>query len=872
MPDRGIVLVGPAGEREFFYEEQVPAALASGWAPAGDVVAESGLTGSRVQLSGDQYAQMQQRAPGSLVTADPEAERAIEAQALGEQRHGGLGNNIIAAGEGAAGALTLGLSDIALDAAGADTAERAKFASTGRMIGEVGASVATAFSPFGKGAVAKALTATPAGAISKLASGGKTALGRVALAAGEGTAYGVGQAISTVALADPGMTAEQVVSELGQGALLGAALGAGAGALGEGVRAVGAMRSARPAAALDFNSDGMKGVVGDMAKAHQTVDDVVEFAEREHLSFVKSTKDEATAKATQEMLAASPRQKELSELRYYRNELENLVATEGTHQLTVAEPLVKRMNEIALKVGDPRLPPIVWDDIAEAVVEGGAKGQGRQLMSLVKRADGLTTKFEKVLLEDATSAARKLVVDDPALVKAFPRAPREALGLLPTEAVKPESFKRLLKLADREPQKLVKHAAEIDNYFKEAAEAVKGNAVAEMRIAEAVASYSAALERVVPAEAQAVLSDPRVLGSILGIEAGIELLPDETPGKRLLQLAAAYKLVGGVAGLRGAQRSLGKRIANAIGRRAAAGAASGAVRELPLVRGLGSAGQTGAVGAAASAGYEGYGAIQRWMSGRGIKAAMATEAQAKAAVGASVDKVANGAPAKRGRGMPLMNAVLDKLVGEPESKKSPQEKFKVVQDRLAKFTVAPDAVMAGAYEALRPLQEVNEYLADDAESVLGKQFEYLQSIIPKDPGTMIVLGKSMWQPTDRELYEFSQAAAGVLFPLDTIEAISDGLVPPQAAEAIAATNPELFMKYQHGLIERADEVRANSTMNQRIALGLAFKVPLEPTADPRYVTFVQNMHAQKTMQDAAGKAGESSTPEESFSDAQKLLS
>jgi hypothetical protein len=136
----------------------------------------------------------------------------------------------------------------------------------------------------------------------------------------------------------------------------------------------------------------------------------------------------------------------------------------------------------------------------------------------------------------------------------------------------------------------------------------------------------------------------------------------------------------------------------------------------------------------------------------------------------------------------------------------------------------------------------------------------------------VVLGKSMWQPSDRELYEFGMCAMGVCMPLETIGLIADGLVPPQAAHALAVANPELFTKFQMGIMERADEVRANSTYNQRIALGLAFQVPLEPTADARYVAFQQDMHAQKTMAQAAGEAGEANTPEESYSDAQKLLS
>jgi hypothetical protein len=186
--------------------------------------------------------------------------------------------------------------------------------------------------------------------------------------------------------------------------------------------------------------------------------------------------------------------------------------------------------------------------------------------------------------------------------------------------------------------------------------------------------------------------------------------------------------------------------------------------------------------------------MQRWLSVRGVKAAMTTEAQASAAIGAAVNKVATGTPAKRARGMPALNVVLDKLLGNDEhTSKTPQQKFKVVQERLAKATVAPEATLDGVYELLRPLQQVSEQLADMAETVLGVQLSYLQSIMPKDPGTNMVLGKSYWQPTDRELYEFSLGAAGVLFPLDTIEAISDGLVPPQAAEAVAATNPELLM-------------------------------------------------------------------------------
>lgn len=775
MADRGVVLTNAAGERQFFYDEQVAAALDAGWAPAGDQVVESDLTGGRAVLTGEQYSKAIANDPGSLHGPDVEAERALQVQRQGEARYGGLGQGLLAAGEGAAGALTLGLSDLALDKLGADTAERAKF-SDGRIVGEIAGTAATILSPFGKGSIAKVLGATPAGAVAKFGAGGSSALARVAHTAGEGIAYGVGQALSNVALAEPGITAEQVVSELGQGALLGAALGAGGGLLGEGVRAVSKLRPAK-SAVLDLEHGAAKEALEGLAEAHRTIDDFAAIAQaqgRKHAAEVR-----ATINAEQAMAGIDPS-----------------------------------------KLG----------------VEFAAS------------------------IDDAVKAVRP-----PAPKKAAARA---VFDLADGEKITPAAFKRLLK---KEPNELYKRAVKLDEYYASALATAKGNEVATTRIREAMGAYGEALGKIMEPEAVAAMSDPKVLLSLLGVEAGAEVVLPEGPAKDFLQLAAAYKLMGGVAGLKGSTRSLGRRVANAIGKRAAAGLGSGLVRTSPVVSGLGPALGTAAVGAGASAGYESYGVVQRWLSGRGQQSALVSHGAVQVKIGAAVERVAAGKPT-RARAMPTTNAILDRLLGEEPGKRTPAEKYAVIQDRLAKFSVAPDAALESIYQLLKPVQEVSEQLADLMETVLSVQLPYLTSKMPRDTGTMMMFGKSMWQPTDRDLYEFAMHAVGVIMPLEAVDMIADGVVPPQAAEALAATNPEIFAKFQHSIIEHADDIRANSTYNQRISLGLAFQLPLDPTTDPRYVAFVQQMHAQKTMQQAAGSSGEGSTPQESYSDAQKLLS
>lgn len=732
-----------------FTIDEARAALESGeW--AGAVETQDVVTGRQVTATPEQ---VMRTSPHEVAAGD--ASLGME-QALAGAEHeaySGVGDQLLGAAEGAASVLTLSASDWALDQAGADTALRAEH-TAGRTVGEVAAIVGTAFSPFGKGALAKALTKLPGGAVSKFGAGGKGALARVAHVAGEGTAYGLAQASTNLALAEPGVAAESWASELGQGALLGMALGGVAGVGSEAVRAVGAVRGMRKTRALDLSAGPGKDAVAALTKAQLEIDDIVRAAKTEH------------------------------------------------------------------------------DVLAKQVIE----------------ASGGTVKINP---------------------RTFPEPDyRKIFDHLSDEALTPASFTRLLKMGESNPQELLKRVAMIDESHAAAMAAVKGNEVATARLAEATGAYKAALDNLVPAETQKLLSDPAVLGAILG--ASEVIVPEGTPGKSLLQLAAAIKLTGGALGRGGGGTGRVSRMINAIGKRASAGFASGLARGLPVVKRMGPAAGTAVAGGSASAGYEMYGWAQRTFF-NGARSAVSAEAAARSGIAGAVERVANGTPVKA-RAMPATTMVLDRLLGDPEqASKTPQQKFKVIQERLSKFSVAPDAVSASMYELLKPVAEISEQLADMMEILVGDQLSYLQAKMPQDPGTMMMFGKSMWQPTDRELYEFSMCAMGVLMPLETVDLIADGLVPPQAAEALAATNPEIFTKMQQGIIERADEVRENSTYNQRISLGLAFQLPLDPTTDPRYVTFVQNMHAQKSMEQAAGSSGEGSTPEESYSDAQKLL-
>lgn len=165
--------------------------------------------------------------------------------------YGGPGGTVAAAGAGALSGITLGLSDVALDAAGGGHTLRAlqeenPYTSLGaNIVGAIAPAIlsggaSAAESTVGLGA--KILAHSPAalasrvgGAVTGLGKGAgllaRTAAG-AAGAGAEGALYGGGQYLSQIALEDKPLSAEGFVGAMGHGALFAAPIG-GAATLGQ---------------------------------------------------------------------------------------------------------------------------------------------------------------------------------------------------------------------------------------------------------------------------------------------------------------------------------------------------------------------------------------------------------------------------------------------------------------------------------------------------------------------------------------------------------------------------------------------------------------------------------------------------------------
>jgi hypothetical protein len=173
----------------------------------------------------------------------PDASQQVANEQAGflEEMHGGAGNQALALGEGVLSGVSLGGSDVLLDAFGTETQQRAAQNPGTRLVGEIGgiiaATVATGGTAGGAGAsrLGAMLAKTPAGALSKATTQlGRNIGGLKGLAAAqsiEGAGYALGQTGSQLLITDEPLSAEAVWAELGKNA----AFGAGAGLVGAGV-------------------------------------------------------------------------------------------------------------------------------------------------------------------------------------------------------------------------------------------------------------------------------------------------------------------------------------------------------------------------------------------------------------------------------------------------------------------------------------------------------------------------------------------------------------------------------------------------------------------------------------------------------------
>lgn len=238
--------------------------------------------------------------------------------------------------------------------------------------------------------------------------------------------------------------------------------------------------------------------------------------------------------------------------------------------------------------------------------------------------------------------------------------------------------------------------------------------------------------------------------------------------------------------------------------------------------------------------------INSLMGGEGLLGSvLSAKSRLGARVNANILKWARPTAAALRRGAPAYAAILRHTALSSD----PQDEKAGVQD-LAKARIQElDSLIPGlpdhAYSATAWLQDEHPELQAGAQEWMRNAITYMQSVAPKNPGTVVVAGKDRWLPSLLKAKDFADRWMGCFQPVEAGEAYLRGEATHATVQALAACNPGVYSAYRDRmLIELSDpEVIKRLDVHQRSKAAMFTGVPLDGLQDPGAVEFFQQQFA-----------------------------
>lgn len=230
------------------------------------------------------------------------------------------------------------------------------------------------------------------------------------------------------------------------------------------------------------------------------------------------------------------------------------------------------------------------------------------------------------------------------------------------------------------------------------------------------------------------------------------------------------------------------------------------------------------------------------------------------------------------RGVPGYAAVLrhTTLSGEPDP--TPGSVQELAKRRAAELDDVMPRLPDRAYAAMSWMEDEHPEAAAAAQKWFVTAITYLQSVAPKNPGTVWVGGKDRWLPSDLKSREFADRWFGTFMPAEAGMAFLRGEASAATVQALANTNPGIYGYFrQRMLATLADpRVQAKLTREQRAQASWFTGVPMDSLDERHSVEFFQqqfaNAHASTSVPPVASpnQGGRPPGPAADQTQAQKL--
>lgn len=840
MPD---LIIKRTGEREYVPPERLAARLATGLYEQPDagekltVEVAPGLVGETTvgELGGVAGAGARPESNASLV--------ARERSARIDREHGGVIGTLATAGETVLDEASLGAYGALGELAGGQEyteqrLERQEANPVVHGVAKYGTILGTTLASGGAGTLGRVARATPLGRIAAQggriaelgAEAGTLARGAALVAGGvyEGGVTGFGQGVQDLVATDDELTIERIgstlTSNIGTGAIYGAAGNVGAATVGKALRTA---KGALDNLAARGTREGVEGgaqVADDLANLSPEDLRKAKKLELERVDLERTTAKQELTSARKAELEAIDQGKVAARADLEtakKAELEAIEAARVPERTGLVDDL--RAHREALTEEK------IW--LATKDVDAKKVGNVREISKISYDAD----KSIRSMLNNPKALAERPL-------KALEALQRQehALELL----ARNEDELRRVFAADESGAR----AASLDRIGA----AVERNRALQTRVRELVAPPASPKLAQIADQLEALKTAGRSSAKLDELQAAMDDLATKgRSSKRLDEIAAAQDLhaSGGKKGL--AEQLAGGSVFSAVTGTVAGLGIPGAGFIAPLIGGRAAAAVTerlfGAVGKGArDVAKRSAAAIDAFLD-VGRKAAPAAPVLATKVLGAV--RYEEEAPRPRPRRgatkvakTPGLAEMYKTRAGELRNLTSPGPDGRPKLRREARERIAAK---------LAPIAQVDPLLADRLEAQEARKLEYLASKMPRRPDAGgLPMGPDTWQPSEFAMRSWARTIAAAEDPVGIQERLVDGTITPEDAEVMRELYPAHLAQMTQDILERLPDLQANLPYERRLALSILTGVAVDPSFQPRVIA-----RLQATFKREAGTAG-----------------
>jgi hypothetical protein len=860
----GVVLINPAGEREYVFQDELDSKLASGYSSPDDGAQAKFRrpSGSESTVAAD--AAVQEAVAGGVGSFAGGAEQAVDyADRRAEEDFGGVTGGLAATGLGLARGASFGLSDLLVD----EEYARGYAAENPTL---------DLLSTIGGGFIGGGVTGLSRGATAlgrSLAPGSKVAAAMIA-GGTEGAAFGAGQATSALILKNEPLTAESVFAEYGKDIFLGGAFGVAGGAAGYGLEKAGGKLFARgesklsrladdvdPENALAANAAPGTAVPLDSARGKVLTEDFVT-----GLKASTTIADDLAVQARAGTAIDLPPETFIRSFRLSRqwldDNLETAVARAQAGELPPeAVKIVKLAQRRARRLyselegpldalGRPRLAQRGGKAATEALDEESKRALAKKLVeyrNVARDLDGAGLGPGAGIAEPADEVlALERFAANQSTAKYAPEVKQLADEYT---AGKDELFSKLM-VRDGAPRK-----RQLEVFAEMSPEDAIGTAKAFSRMTQAAEKMSATMGPDFAIQA-AKLGD-----EIAKVRAAIGLIAKPAQGASgmsAMETMVAFGLVEQVVpDIDGpADEILSLWLATKVGKSAVVGKAAGGINSW-LRNTIKGAARHSAYRVGTSVGSPG-----RIMGG-------AQGAVASSSATWLIEKVLGntaGLAKATSRGAARAEKVVGKMLtsaGKVTRKAAPFAPKAFLGD--IKFADLEHPKGTSAFEqraAEIRANAVNSYGVQ--KTVLGKLGEvamthpgvadkviahadrvtkFLAAKLPRDPGTVRRLGQSGWKASEQDIAKFARFARAALDPDGELERFADLDLTPEGAEVLRTLYPAKMAKFQEYILSNLPTLQSKLSFPEQVQMSILFGVPVNSLMEPTNVRRLQATHA-----------------------------